>query len=124
MSAVINKLPSARRDLVDIFYYFVSKGTISTARRFRIQAEATVERLANMPGTGTRYKPEGPLFADVRFSPVSRFRSYVIFYRAIPGGIEVLRVLHGVRDINALLARQLGIGATDDEDADEGEGHH
>jgi plasmid stabilization system protein ParE len=34
----------------------------------------------------------------------SRFRKYLVFYRPIPGGIEVLRVLHGSRDIAAILA--------------------
>ena len=55
MSGTINKLPSARRDLVGIFYRYVREGTLPTARRFLAQAEATFQRLAGMPGMGTRY---------------------------------------------------------------------
>jgi plasmid stabilization system protein ParE len=29
----------------------------------------------------------------------SGFRNYVIFYRQIDGGIEVLTILHGARDL-------------------------
>ena len=51
-----------------------------------------------------RYEPDDPLFEDVRFIPVSRFRKYLVFYRSIDDGIEILRILHGARDIQGLLA--------------------
>lgn len=110
MSAAVRKYPRARRDLVDIFYYYARKGTLPTARRFLRQAEATFQRLAGMPGLGTRYEPHEPIYAGLRFFPVSRFRMYAVFYRPIAGGIEVLRVLHGARDIPGILAADLGIG--------------
>ncbi|MBL1278196.1 MAG: type II toxin-antitoxin system RelE/ParE family toxin [Ectothiorhodospiraceae bacterium] len=40
-------------------------------------------------------RPE--LTADLRSFPVDR---YVLYYRANTGGIELVRVLHGSRDIN------------------------
>ena len=30
------------------------------------------------------------------------FGRYVIFYLALPGGIEIVRVLHGARDLDAI----------------------
>jgi plasmid stabilization system protein ParE len=40
----------------------------------------------------------------VRFWPVPRFRQYIIFYRPIAkGGVEIVRILNGARDIAALL---------------------
>jgi len=107
--STINKLPSARRDLVGIFYHYLREGTLPTARRFLAQAEATFQRLAGMPGMGTRYQPDEPRYADLLSFPVSRFRMYLVFYRPVPGGIEVLRVLHGARDIHGILAEELGI---------------
>ena len=109
MSSTINKLPSARRDLVGIFYRYVREGTLPTARRFLAQAEATFERLAGMPGMGTRYQADEPRYADLLSFPVSRFRMYLVFYRPVAGGIEVLRVLHGARDIRGILAEEFGI---------------
>ena len=120
--SVVHKLRAARQDLVDIFYYYVSKGALPTARRFLTQADATFQRLANLPGMGTSYAPDEPLYAGLRYFPVSRFRNYLVFYRPIPGGIEVFRVLHGARDIQGILAEELGIEAdagdheTEDED--------
>jgi plasmid stabilization system protein ParE len=29
-------------------------------------------------------------------------KTYVIFFRAIPGGVQIARVLHGRRDIDAI----------------------
>jgi toxin ParE1/3/4 len=119
--SIVSKLPAARNDLVEIFYYYISKGTIPTARRFLTQAEATFQRLAGMPALGTRYEPDEPVYAGVRFFPVSRFRVYLVFYRPIAGGIEVLRVLHGARDIHGILAGEFGIeeDAGDDDQEEE-----
>jgi toxin ParE1/3/4 len=66
-----------------------------------------------MPGIGTRYEPHEPLYADLRYFPVSHFRGYLVFYRPVPDGIEVFGVLHGARDIHGILAQEFGI----DEDA-------
>ena len=86
------------------------------ADRFFVQAEATFARLARMPGLGTRYEPDEPLYADLRYFPISRFRQYLVFYRPVPGGIEVLRVLHGARDIAGILAEEFRVEADADEE--------
>ena len=89
------------------------------ADRFFVQAEATFARLARMPGLGTRYKPDEPLYADLHYFPISRFRKYLVVYRPVPGGIEVLRVLHGARDIAGILAEEFGVEADADEEREE-----
>ena len=38
------------------------------------------------------------------------------FYRPVPGGIEVLRILHGARDIQSILAEEFGGEDADDDD--------
>jgi toxin ParE1/3/4 len=101
--------PAANRDLVAIFRHYARQAGMRVADRFFAQAEATFARLAGMPGMGTRYTPDEPLHADLRYFPFSRFRMYLIFYRPIPGGIEVLRVLHGTRDIQGILEEEFGI---------------
>ncbi len=89
------------------------------ADRFFVQAEATFARLARMPGLGTRYEPDEPLYADLRYFPISRFRQYLVFYRPVPGGIEVLLVLHGARDIAGILAEEFRVEADADEEWEE-----
>lgn len=68
---------------------------------------------------GARYEPDDPLSEDIRVFPVSRCKKYLIFYRPIAGGIEVLRVLHGVRDIHGLLAEDLDLPEDEDDQSDE-----
>lgn len=110
---------AARRDLVDIVYYDLQKGTPRTAHRFRKQAEATFQRLAATPGIGTRYEHEHPALADLPYFPFSRFRNYLVFYRPLPDGIAVARVLHGARDIRRILAEDFGAEGGVDDDANE-----
>ena len=59
---------------------------------------------------GTRYQSEDPVTADeLRIFPISQFPTYLVFYRPLPEGIAVVRVLHGARDIGGILAEDFGI---------------
>jgi toxin ParE1/3/4 len=49
---------------------------------------------------GRAWESPDPRLAGVRVYPLPRrFRNYLVFYRPIAGGIEVLTVLHGARDL-------------------------
>ncbi len=74
-----------------------------------------------MPGIGASYSHEHPALADVRCSPITGFRKYVVFYRPVADGIEIIRVLHGARDIHGILTEEFSVegDAGDDEDHDE-----
>ncbi len=110
MSA-IHRRAKARQDLVEIFRYYSREAGLRIAHRFFAQAEATFSRLAGMPGLGTRYDHRHPALAEVRFFPVSRFRKYIVFYRQVADGIEIVRVLHGARDIAGILSEEFGVQA-------------
>src|SRR5271165_6510859 len=98
MSKVIHRRQKARQDLVDIFRYHAREAGLRVSQRFFAQTEATFARLAGMPGIGTPYEHDHPSLSDLRFFPISRFRKYLVFYRSVADGIEVVRVLHGARD--------------------------
>jgi len=115
MSKAIHRRHKARQDLVDIFRYFAREAGFRVAQRFFAQVEATFARLAGMPGLGTCYEYDHPALADLRYFPVSRFRKYLVFYRPAADGIEIIRVLHGARDIQTILAEDLD---TEDNDGD------
>ena len=108
----IHRRHKARQDLVEIFRYYAREAGLRVAQRFFAQVEATLTRLAGMPGMGTHYDLDHPALADLRFFPVSRFRMYLVFYRTVPGGIEIVRVLHGPRDIAGILAEEFGVDAS------------
>jgi toxin ParE1/3/4 len=104
--------------LVAIFRYYLREAGLRVADRFFTEADATFIRLAGMPGIGARYEHDHPALADLCCFPVSRFRNYLVFYRVVSGGIEVIRVLHGARDIDNILAEEFGIEG-DADSADE-----
>jgi toxin ParE1/3/4 len=85
---------------------YIGERNPDAARRFRLAAEATFEALALSPRIGTLYPVANPRLQGIRCSRVRRFRNYLIFYRPIDGGIDVIRVLHAARDIKAILAEE------------------
>jgi toxin ParE1/3/4 len=121
MSGQVVKRPHALDDLDDAAAYIQSQSGAQRAIRFLRAADSTFAQLAGMPGIGTRYEPHEPLYAGLRYFPISRHRKYLVFYRPITDGIEVLRVLHGARDIQSILAEEFGSEADNDEEADEAE---
>jgi len=82
---------------------YIGERNPDAAHRFRQAAEATFSALARMPGTGAPYEVNNPRLQGLRCARVSRFRNYLIFYRPIDGGIDVIRVLHAARNIAAIL---------------------
>lgn len=121
MSGQVVKRPHALQDLDEAAAYIQDQSGPDRAIRFLRMADSTFAMLAGMPGMGTRYEPEEPLYADLRYFPVTRHPNHLVFYRPLPDGIEVLRVLHGTRDITGILAEEFGGDADvgDDEEADE-----
>jgi toxin ParE1/3/4 len=96
----------------------IAQYNLRAALRYLEAAEATIKKLAASPGIGTRYAPELPGLAELRFLPVTRFKNDVIFYRFNAEAIEVIRVLHGARDIGGILAEDFGVDAEQDADGD------
>ena len=77
---------------------FTSPGTIPPLRKSWSRAiDAKCERLARSPMIG-RARPE--LRPDLRSFP---FGAYLILYRAIDDGAEVVRVVHAARNLDDLV---------------------
>jgi toxin ParE1/3/4 len=94
---------AAVRDIVEIADYIAHATSLGAADRFITSTDKTIEQLARMPGMGARWDSDKPRLAGVRFFPISKFRNHLVFYRPIEGGVEVLRVLHGARDLGSIL---------------------
>jgi plasmid stabilization system protein ParE len=65
------KLLTALRDLDEAADYIRRQSGPERAIRFLREADATFQRLASMPGIGTRYAPDEPVFADLRYDNAS-----------------------------------------------------
>ena len=92
----------AQRDLEECADY-IRRDNPRSALRFLRAARTTMDRLLAMPEVGSPYESEERELAGVRSFPISRFHNYLVFYRPTSTGIEVLRVVHGARDIESLL---------------------
>ena len=49
---------------------------------------------------------QAPRLTGLRVFPVRGFPKHLIFYRPVADGIELVRVLHGARDVAAILAEE------------------
>ena len=94
-------LPAARADLGEQFEY-IAQDSLNAANRFLEAAEAAFEQLAQMPGMGVLKDFGNPRLAGLRQWSIHGFERYLIFYRETDTGIEVVRVLHGARDIQRI----------------------
>jgi toxin ParE1/3/4 len=86
----------AQADLQDIQDH-IAEHSLAAARRWIRTLEIQCQKLGDMPGMGRRRDEFSP---GLRSFPVS---AYIIFYRATDDGIQILRVIHGSRDIPNIL---------------------
>lgn len=101
-------LPAADRDLDGQADYLAREASLETALRFYDAARTTFEKLARMPGIGQRRDSSQPRLAGLRVWRIEGFENHLVFYRPIEDGIEIVRVLHGARDIDSVLKSEDG----------------
>lgn len=87
--------PRARNDFEDILKY-IGKSDPESALEFVNRLESICKRIARLPGLGRKRDDLGP---GIRAFPVDR---YIIFYKALDFEVEIVRVLHGARDIESV----------------------
>jgi toxin ParE1/3/4 len=100
VAAIVTKTPAAYHDLDGIASYIHQRNP-GAAHRFLKAAEHAFALLASQSLLGEAYPH--PQYSDLRFWKLGhRFRNYVVFYRPLAEGIEIVRVLHGARDLQAV----------------------
>lgn len=87
----------AVKDLEEI-HDFIAEDNPKIALSFINSIEGKCETLASSPEIGRKRDNLAP---ELRSFP---YRSYVIFYRHKKSVIEIIRILHGARDIEAIFA--------------------
>ncbi len=75
----------------------------AAATRFVSATRRELEALGAFPRLGRARSFRSARLEGVRSRPVSGFTSWLRFYRVLPAAIDVLRVLHGARDLPAVL---------------------
>jgi toxin ParE1/3/4 len=88
--------PSARRDLLGIFE-FIAADRPEAALGFIERVESACGRLGAFPEMGSLREDLAPA---LRAFAMGR---YVILYRPAENGVDIVRVVHGARDLPSLL---------------------
>jgi toxin ParE1/3/4 len=93
--AVVQRTAQAEEDLIDIWVY-IAQNNPSTADHLLDDLDTKCLLLADNPRLGPTRPDIAP---ELRYFPVG---SYLILYREIAQGIEVVRVIHGARRLTDL----------------------
>jgi len=97
----------AREDILRQYsYYLVEKGAPAAAQRFLDSVQSATERICKAPGMGAPKILGNPTLAGLRSWPVAGFPAMRIYYLCAGNVVRVVRVLHGKRDITALLEKE------------------
>ena len=92
----------AEEDLTEAYLY-IGADSPAAAERLLDAVEVAVQFLFENPGAGRQREFRSPRAQGVRSWVVTGFQTYVIFYRAVGAEMEVVRLVHGARDIPRLL---------------------
>ena len=98
----VNKRSQVIRDLIELATY-IAVDNLNASDRFLAAAEETFNQLAKMPGMGKLIQFSNPNLAGIRQQAINGFKNYLVFYRLTNSGVEILRVIHGARDILEIL---------------------
>lgn len=91
----ILRTPQSESDVLEIAIY-VARDSATAAEKLVDLFDEKLKLLARNPGLGPQ-RPE--LGRGIQSFPVG---SYILFYRRIDDGIELIRVLHGARDLRRI----------------------
>ena len=92
----------AEEDLAEI-YLHIGSDSPAAAERLLDAVEHAIAVLLSKPRAGRPREFRSPRAHGMRSWVVSGFENYLIFYRPRPKGIEVVRFVHGARDLTSLL---------------------
>ena len=95
--ARVTRRPLAAADILDIWDH-IAEDSLEQADRWVDKLDEKFKLLATQPLIGLA---RDELAADLRSFPFGR---YVVFYAPIEDGIDVVRVLHSARDVDAVFA--------------------
>ena len=94
--AAVTFSPKSRQDLLDIGDY-IAKDSRANARRFVGKLMEQCKRIGNAP---LGYAGREDLAPGLRMAALGH---YVVFFRVIDSTVRIERVLHGARNLSAVL---------------------
>jgi toxin ParE1/3/4 len=87
-------------------YYLLTMNLPEVAVHFREAVRRTVRSLRQHPIVGPRYSSSNPQLQNLRSWPVAGFEAIRIYYLLHEDHIDIIRILHGKRDVKRILERE------------------
>jgi toxin ParE1/3/4 len=100
MSRAVVKKPSALADLCEAAVY-LDEQTTGLGDCFLDASETAFEQLTETPGLGRLREFGSPTLKGLRSWRIRGFDNWLVFYRVADETVEIVRVLHGARDLDA-----------------------
>jgi toxin ParE1/3/4 len=94
-------MPRAREDIKQIATY-IGEDSPQASRAFRQTLQNIYEVLLDLPEMGSVRTFRNPEMKGLRMLPLPKFKNYLLFYRPTSERLEIVRVLHGARDLPSL----------------------
>ena len=98
--------PKADQDLEDQAYYYATAASPEVGHRFLVAAHDTFALLATQPNMGWHARLRHADLKGLRVFRVTDFERILLLYLPLLDGVEILRVVHGSRNLQALLRRE------------------
>ncbi len=99
----IKKKPQAERDIEDCFVY-IGEENLNIAVHFLVAVEESIEEIGRNPFIGRKREFRNIQNQNLRMFFVKDFNKYQIFYTVETETIEIIRVLHGARDLDDIFS--------------------
>lgn len=101
--------PRAWKDVQESAEYLATEASDEIAERFLDSVMNLAHTLVRTPHIGSPCSFRNLLLRRVRGLPVTGFENWLIFYQATDERIDIIRVLHGARDISAIFDQDSGL---------------
>ncbi len=103
MTPLVRVLPAAGRDLDEQAEFLAQVAGPESGRRFLDAAAATFAMMAEMPELGWSRESTHPRLSVLRAWRIKGFTNYIMIYRTVANGIEIVRVLRGAREVDRVM---------------------
>ena len=98
-------LDAADREIDAQVAYYAEHAGAAVAERFYAALKGTFHNLLENPGHVRPFESANPALVGVRVWLVHGF-PFLVYYREVDDGIEIVHVLHGARDRDRLLGSE------------------
>jgi toxin ParE1/3/4 len=106
MNRRIIVLPEAEADLSEQYAWFLTEVNEDVADRFLAAFDATARLAFEHPESGAERSFLDPRLHTLRMLTLHDFGRHLLFYRPTEQGIDIVRVLHSARNVEAMLRDQ------------------